>query len=89
VVRLQGDVRFEPIEALDGGTDGLDALREIAAAAPHYLKPGGLVAVEHGHDQAGAVAALFHAEGLTDIELLHDAAGLPRVTLARRKTNHE
>lgn len=85
----QGDVRFEPIEALDGGTDGLDALREIVAAAPHHLKPGGLVAVEHGHDQAGAVAALFHAEDLTDIELLHDAAGLPRVTLARRKKNHE
>lgn len=85
----QGDVRFEPLEALDGGPDGLAALREIAAAAPHYLKPGGLVAVEHGHDQAGDVAALFRAEDLTGIELLHDAAGLPRVTLARKKTNHE
>lgn len=83
----QGDVRFEPIEALDGGADGLDALREIAAAAPHYLKPGGLLAVEHGHDQAGAVAALFRAEGLTDIELLHDYADLPRVTLARRASD--
>ncbi len=83
----QGDVRFEPIEALDGGADGLDALREIAAAAPHYLKPGGLVAVEHGHDQAGDVAALFRAEGLTDIELLHDTAGLPRVTLAQRASD--
>lgn len=85
----QGDVRFEPIGALDGGADGLDALREIAAAAPHYLKPGGLVAVEHGHDQSEAVAALFRAEGLIDIELIHDTAGLPRVTLARKKTNHE
>lgn len=80
----RGDVRFEPITALDGGPDGLDALREIAAAAPHYLKPGGLVAVEHGHDQAEAVAALFGAEGLVDIELHRDAAGLARVTTARQ-----
>lgn len=80
----RGDVRFEPIAALDGGPDGLDALREIAAAAPHYLKPGGLVAVEHGHDQAAAVAALFRAEGLVEIALHHDMAGLPRVTTARQ-----
>lgn len=85
----RGDVRFEPLEALDGGPDGLAALREIAAAAPHYLKPGGLLAVEHGHDQADDVATLFRAEGLTDVELLHDPAGLPRVTLARKRKNHE
>ena len=80
----RGDVRFEPIGALDGGPDGLDALREIAAAAPHYLKPGGLLAVEHGHDQGEAVADLFRAEGLVGIELHRDEAGLARVTTARQ-----
>lgn len=78
----RGDLLFEPAHALDGGPDGLDALREIAAGAPHFLGPGGLVAVEHGADQGDAVAALFAAEGLTAIETHPDDAGLPRVTTA-------
>lgn len=80
----RGDLRFEPITALDGGADGLDALRAIAAGAPHHLAPGGLVAVEHGPDQADAVAALFRHEGLVDIDTRPDAAGHPRCTLAHR-----
>ncbi len=75
-----GDVRFEPVGALDGGADGLDALREIAAGAPHHLAPGGLVVVEHGMDQGEAVAALFAGEGLTAVETHLDEAGLPRFT---------
>lgn len=75
-----GDVRFEPVGALDGGTDGLDALREIAAGAPHHLAPGGLVAVEHGMDQGEAVSALFAGEGLTGVETHSDIAGLARIT---------
>jgi len=78
-----GDVRFEPVTALDGGSDGLDALRELAAAAPHHLVPGGLLAVEHGPDQAQPVAALFRDAGLVDIDALADAAGLARITLGR------
>lgn len=75
-----GDVRFEPVAALDGGPDGLDALREIASGAPHHLAPGGLVVVEHGMDQADAVAALFAGEGLTGVETHRDGAGLARFT---------
>lgn len=80
----RGDLRFEPVAALDGGADGLDALRAIAAGAPHHLEPGGLVAVEHGPDQADAVAALFRQEGLVDIDTRPDDAGHPRCTLAHR-----
>lgn len=78
-----GDVRFEPVTALDGGPDGLDGLREIAAGAPHHLQPGGLVAVEHGADQGDAVVSLFTSEGLTRVETHADEAGLPRITTAR------
>lgn len=78
----RGDLRFEPVAALDGGADGLDALRAIAAGVPHHLEPGGLVAVEHGPDQADAVTALFRREGLVDIDTRPDAAGHPRCTLA-------
>lgn len=80
----RGDVRFEPVTALDGGPDGLAGLRGIAAAAPRYLVPGGLVAVEHGCDQARAVVGLFREAGLVDIGVQPDAAGLARVTVARR-----
>ena len=79
----EGDIRFEPVAALDGGPDGLDALREIAAGAPHHLVSGGLVVVEHGMDQGEAVAALFSSDGLTAVETQSDSAGLPRITLAR------
>ena len=80
-----GDVRFEPVAALDGGRNGLDALREIAAGAPHHLAAGGLVAVEHGANQGQAVAALFMAEGLTGVATHADDAGWPRVTSARAR----
>lgn len=80
----EGDVRFEPVTALDGGADGLDALREIAADAPQHLRPGGLVALEHGPDQAEAVAALCRDAGMTAVDTRADAAGHPRCTLAHR-----
>lgn len=79
-----GDLRFEPVTALDGGPDGLDALRAIAAGAPRHLVPGGRVALEHGHDQAEAVAALLRDAGLVEIATRRDAAGHPRCTLAHR-----
>ena len=79
-----GDLRFEPRAALAAGPDGLAALRVLTAAAPTHLNPGGLLAVEHGHDQAEAVAGLFRDAGLEKIELHRDAAGLPRVTTGQR-----
>lgn len=64
IAGLSVDVRdFDPRPALDGGADGLDAYRQIAAAAGARLVPGGLVLVEIGHDQADAVQALFAADG--------------------------
>ncbi|MCY3731077.1 MAG: peptide chain release factor N(5)-glutamine methyltransferase, partial [Rhodospirillaceae bacterium] len=50
-----GDLRHEPEAALDGGVDGLDAIREIAASAPGVLQRGGALLVEHGRAQAVAV----------------------------------
>lgn len=78
----QGDVRFEPAAALDGGPDGLDAIRALAERAPSHLVPGGLLALEHGFDQAAAVAGLLRGRGLETITLHADAAGMDRVTTA-------
>lgn len=79
----QGDLRFEPMEALAAGAVGLDALREVIAGAPRHLRPGGWLLVEHGLDQDEAVRARLAAAGFEDIVTLRDAAGLPRVTLGR------
>ena len=75
-----GDLLFEPLIALDGGIDGLDALRRVVHEAPEYLLHGGRLAVEHGFNQADAVHALFHAAGFDSIELAHDLSQHPRVT---------
>lgn len=80
----RGDARFEPVGALDGGPDGLAAVRAIVAAAPYHLHPGGLLAVEHGSDQARDVVALLRQAGLVEIAVRPDLAGLARVSVARR-----
>ncbi len=77
--RLQPEVRFEPRMALDGGADGLDFYRRIAAQAPAMLLPGGLLAVEVGDGQAQRVAALFEAAGLGGVSIQNDLYRLPRV----------
>ncbi len=53
----------EPRRALDGGTDGLDVVRRIAAAAPRWLAPGGVVLVETSPRQAPAAVELFRGHG--------------------------
>lgn len=80
----QGDLRFEPRQALtDGSADGLDSLREIVAGAPARLKPGGWLLVEHGYDQAEAVAQLLARAGFAPPVSIADLAGIPRVAGAR------
>lgn len=54
----------EPAAALDGGADGLDVLRRVAAAAPYWLAPGGRLLIEVDQGQQDAAAACFTAHGL-------------------------
>lgn len=81
----QGDLRHEPAGALASGADGLDALREIVAAAPAHLAPGGALWLEHGYDQATAVRTLLVAAGLGDVASCRDLAGIERISGGRRK----
>jgi release factor glutamine methyltransferase len=76
-------LRDEPRSALVSGTDGLDAIRQIARGAPAHLAPGGGLLLEHGMDQDASVRDLLHAAGLQDIETWRDLAGLPRVSGGR------
>jgi len=76
-----GDIRHEPREALDGGIDGLDSIREIIAGAPRVLTPGGTLLLEHGYNQSPAVTQLLRGAGFQSIETHRDLAGHDRVTL--------
>ncbi len=55
----------EPRVALDGGPDGLDVLRRVAAGAPDWLAPGGHLLIETSERQAPLAAAAFQASGLS------------------------
>jgi release factor glutamine methyltransferase len=76
----RGDLRFEPLSALASGKDGLDDIRQITQDAPDYLNPNGWLMLEHGYDQAKAVAELLNERGFSKIEHAKDIAGTLRVT---------
>ena len=76
---------FEPASALVSGPDGFDAIREITAAAPAHLLPGGWLLVEHGMGQDCAVRALLERGGLEEVTTWPDLAGIPRVSGGRLK----
>lgn len=77
---LEPEVRnFDPMAALDGGPDGLDAYRAIARGAAAHLMPDGIVALEIGYDQKETVSALFVAQGFVLSEMAKDYGGNDRV----------
>jgi release factor glutamine methyltransferase len=84
IATLAREVRdFDPVVALDGGTDGLGAYRTIVTDAGRLLAPGGLLMMEVGAGQADAVSALAGTAGLSAIATTADLAGIPRVVSAR------
>lgn len=82
---LSPEVQADPVLALDGGVDGLDAVRRLVARSLEVLKPGGWLLVEHGHDQGPASVALC-GQGWESAETVKDLGGLDRFLVAR-KTN--
>ncbi|MFI7352276.1 putative protein N(5)-glutamine methyltransferase [Streptomyces sp. NPDC049936] len=66
VALLPAEARdHEPLVALDGGADGLDVLRRVAAEAPRWLAPGGCLLVETSEAQTPAAVAAFTRAGMT------------------------
>ena len=73
-------LRHEPLSALASGADGLEDIRAIIAQSTQHLLPGGWLLLEHGYDQAEAVAAHMTASGFTLVQTRHDLAGVARCT---------
>ena len=84
LANLQREVRHEPVMALDGGADGLDFYRRIAAGAPDHLNPGGSLYLEVGIGEAGAVLGLLRQSvQCADSGVIKDLNGIDRVVYAR------
>ncbi|MHB8286152.1 MAG: peptide chain release factor N(5)-glutamine methyltransferase [Caulobacteraceae bacterium] len=84
---LDPEVRdHEPMLALHGGADGLDAYRLLAPEILRVLKPGGLFLVEIGYDQAEAVEDFFKNAGADAVSTLRDLSDLDRVVQGRKKS---
>ena len=87
VLNLQPEVtNHEPHLALDGGGDGLNAIRELIAIAPDYLIPSGFWIVELMSGQAEIVRSLLKANGkYTNIQIHQDYSGIERFVFANKK----
>ena len=79
----QGDLRFEPQNALTDFSDGLSHIRHITQETPKYLKANGWLLFEHGYDQGEAVRNIMLENGFAEVATEQDLAGLDRVTLGR------
>ncbi len=80
---LTRELRHEPRGALDGGDDGLSAIRQILAGARAHLEPRGYLLIEHGYDQGSAVAALAQGHRFRRPQVHRDLSGQDRVVVAR------
>lgn len=85
IASLAREVReHDPRHALDGGADGLDAYRAIAADAPRLLASNGYLIVEIGAGQQHDVEELFTKNGLAIAAVKHDLSGISRAIAARK-----
>ncbi|HEV8095696.1 MAG TPA: peptide chain release factor N(5)-glutamine methyltransferase [Burkholderiales bacterium] len=83
----EGDVRFEPREALVAGADGLDEIRQITRDAAAFLKAGGWLLLEHGQGQHEPVQTLLRAAGFEGVTSWPDLAGIARATGGKLKSD--
>ncbi|MCK5758867.1 MAG: peptide chain release factor N(5)-glutamine methyltransferase [Clostridiales bacterium] len=85
---LDSDVRlYEPLCALDGGTDGLDFYRNIAAETKNHLKENGCLFMEIGINQSEAVKEILRKSGYANISIKNDISEIPRIITASRTSS--
>lgn len=77
---------YDPRDALDGGTDGLDAYRHLTKTVYSLLKPNAFLFLEIGINQAESVSALFQAAGLSLVETDVDFGAIPRALIFQKRS---
>ncbi len=77
------ELAHDPALALYSGVDGLDLLRRFIPAAFDFLKPGGILALEIGHDQASQLRLSLESSGFKKVEILSDLSGIVRFPFAK------
>jgi release factor glutamine methyltransferase len=88
IATLQPEVRdFDPRGALDGGVDGLDFYRKLAAEAKPFLKPGGKIMLEFGDGQADAIRTIFEAEKWIVEAVREDYSQRARILIAKSSSS--
>lgn len=81
---LEPQIRdWEPIEALDGGVDGLDVYRRLIPKARQFLEDSAILMLEVGEGQSHDVRQMLESSGYSDIEIIKDYAGIDRIIQAR------
>jgi len=80
---MERELTHDPALSLFSGTDGLDLLRRFVPDSVNFLKPGGLIAMEIGHDQASQLRISLESCGFTEIEVRVDLSGIARFPFAR------
>ncbi len=87
LLTLEPDVReYDPILALDGGKDGLEAYRAISDNITNLLNNNGFLFLEIGIHQANAVIDIFTRQGLTHLDTIRDLSGIKRIIVFQKKT---
>ncbi|MDP3296008.1 MAG: peptide chain release factor N(5)-glutamine methyltransferase [Thermodesulfovibrionia bacterium] len=86
IKNLQPEIKeWEPIDALNGGVDGLDFYRVLIPSARSFLKDNGIIMLELGFGQSSDVVDIFESAGYAQIEIIKDYAGIERIIKARWK----
>lgn len=81
---LPREVReYEPLEALDGGPDGMSVHRRIIADAPRFLRPGGWLLLEMGEGHSDHLSRLLEVVGFAEVQVRKDLSGVDRMVGAR------
>lgn len=73
-------IRHEPRQALVGGADGLESIRQIVESAGHHLVNHGWLLLEHGWNQGNAVRELMKIAGFERVTTFRDIGGNERIT---------
>ena len=85
IATLQAEVRrFEPLNALTDGKDGLSIIKQIVTETPKFLKDNGFLLMEIGFNQAEEVKKYFTAQIWQKVDILPDLQGIPRMVKAQK-----